>query len=91
MTSTIVGVASVIEKLWLRVEIWPLEERAESVATEMQERFTTDAPDDRSNRLMGDLDVLHREQADLLFKVSAALPELLSTYCLVSPTTVSND
>ena len=82
VTSTIVGVASVIEKFWLRVKIWPLEGRTEvggveeSLVIEMQERFTTEADDGRFHKLMRDLDALHREQADLLFKVSAPLPEV---------------
>ena len=42
----------------------------------MEVRFTTEATDDRFHKLMGDIDVVHREQEDLLFKVSALLPEV---------------
>ena len=69
VTSTIVGVASVIEKFWLRVQIWPLEKSTESVATEMQDRFTTNATDDSFYKLMGDLDDLEDEHEGLFRRV----------------------
>ena len=42
----------------------------------MQDRFTTNATDDSFHELMGEIDVLHRAQEDVLFKVSAPLPEI---------------
>ena len=59
-----------------RVEIRPRDERTESVATEMQDRFTTNATDDSFYKLMGDLDDLEDEHEGLFRRVGKMVADL---------------